>query len=305
MTSTVKILLQVLSTLGILAWGAAVFVGLHFYSGCSFAVSIPSALVTALLMYFFLSLARQYAQPKTEGNYGALGKVKKWGFFGVYCLVSLLSALFVAHAVFCTTVMKSNVQARALETLDGIVRVTGDANTQGSYLEYVDQMLADYRNANPNAHTKADLLDAELADLNDHLTVNSHYSDIKREMTDYWQYADGSVRDWNWFYVSQYLDEMGPNLTRWQQQLADGSRQGLNKMPEGLFYEYQARLVPGQELDMSDFYTFGGHDFSWQALLLILGLQTVIILSWIAVCQDPTKRATGIGGGGIDGVGTW
>lgn len=295
MPKIAQILLNILSAAGILIWGAAVFVGVHFASHCSWPVSISAAAGCILLMFFFLTLARHYAQPKANSQYGKTAVVKKWTFIGIYTVISLISSVYVIHAVACTTHYKEDIQIKASEELNELRAMINTAPAaKGSYMEYVNLQLANYRNANPNNLTDLSQIDTEVSDLYDLYVTNSGYPQLSQEIKQFGEKASWAVDNWYIFTVGKLLDELAIKKPAWEAGLIECSKKGLELEPAYLHLDftplhtnYPELAKPLSSPSMQGL-TLGG-------LLTVVVLQIIILLSWLAVCVDPNKGAKGLG----------
>lgn len=294
MKTTQKIL-TLLSAIGILCWGVAVFVGVHFASAGSWPASVAVGLASILLMGFFFFLSSHFAQPRSASEYGRSVEVKKWVFIAIYWALSLGSLPYVLHAVGCTTSLKEDIRSKAGEEFEALqIMVSKDGSQQGSYKEYVDGILANYRNSNPNHLTDADKLDMELTDLSDQFLVSSGYPALRAAIVAYWEPASYAVDHWDIFTVSDCLHELDSRKTEWDAKIAECS-----KYPTGSKYDLTDiwREYKAPELTYTDLSEPLRHPSLGQApalgWLLVVVLQALIMLSWITVCRSRFKNPLG------------
>lgn len=304
MSTLAKTLLNILSIAGILIWGAAVFIGIHFASHGSWPISISCAVGCALLMYFFLSLARLYAQPKASNRYGKAAVAKKWIFIGIYAVISIVSAWYVLHAVACTTVFKEGVQQKAADEFTELRAMINSApSAKGSYLEYVDLQMSNYRNANPNNLTDESLLDNEVKDLYDLYVTNSGYPQLSQEIKQFGEKASWSIEKWHIFTVGEMLEQLVAKKPQWERQLAECSKKGLELEPAELHVDFTPLNTNYPDL-AEPLFTPSAKGITATGILTVVLLQIIILLSWVAVCVDPNKGAKGLGGN-KPGFATW
>lgn len=298
MSKTIKIFLNVLSIAGILVWSVIVMIGVYYSAACSWAVAIPSAIACALLMGFLLYLARYFSQPKESNDFSVAGVVKKWVSFGLYCLVAIISAWWFCHAVAVATVLRAQVQPKAqvqLNELRAMINpTTGSGAAKGSYMEYVDSRLANYRNYNPNNRHDSSELDADLRNLRDLLVTNSGYPLTAAEIKDFGERASYAVDNWDLLTVGSYVDELGKKKVEWEKKLVECSRKGNVDEFTSLHVEYAPLSTHDTNLAAPLFDT-GAGGVTGYAVMLMLLLQIIILLSWLAVSVDKVRAPRGVG----------
>lgn len=297
-----KVVLTVLSLIGLLAWGACVFVGAHFASDCSWPFSVSAGVGAAVLMAFFYFLACHYSRPDSQSQYGSAANTKKWIFFIIYGVVSIASAWYVLHAVACFTTYKEEIQNKAGDEFAALRAMTGD-NDPGGYMEYVNGQLANYRNANPNHHTDGALLDKEVDDLYDLYLTRSEYPQLKQKIRQFGEPASWAVENWDIFTVSSYLHELDKKKAEWDAKLIECSKKGLELEPAELHEDYKP-LGPTYNDLAKPLLNPSAKSITAAGVLTVLVLQLIILLNWISVCVTTHKGATGIKGN-VQGVTTW
>lgn len=295
MPSIAKILLNILSIAGLLIWGAAVFVGVHFVSRCSWPVSISSAAVCTLLMYFFLALARHYARPGATSRYGKTAVTKKKVFIIIYAVISLASSIYVLHAVACTTKYKEDIQLKASEQLNELRAMINTApSAKGSYMEYVNLQLANYRNSNPNNLTERTQIDTEVSDLYDLYVTNSGYPQLSQEIKQFGEKASWAVDNWYIFTVGELLEELTTKKPEWETKLIECSKKGLELEPASIHRDFTPLQTNFPDL-AKPLSTLSAKCLSLEGILTVILLQIIILLTWVSVCVDPNKGAKGLG----------
>lgn len=309
MSKFVKNLLTVLSLIGLLAWGACVFVGVLFISDCSLPVSIASGVGCALLMGFFFFLSCHYARPEAGADYGAAANTKKWIFIVIYWILSIVSAWYVLHAVACTTVYKEEIQSKAHDEFVALRTMTSDnSSTPGSYMAYVNERLVHYRDKNPNHYTDSKLIDKDIAVLNDMYVKNSGYPELKEQIRQFGEPASYSVENWDIFTVSTYLARLDSEKDKWDSEIVKCAENGLDaekdlNMPQNMRQPYKP-LEPTYSDLVSSLKTPSVKGIEIIGIVTILVLQIIIMLAWIAVGVSTRKGATGIHNNKI-GVAVW
>lgn len=300
MSKSMKIFLNILSWCGIAVWSLIVLIGVHYAYGCSWAVSIPAGIVCALLMGFLLYAAKYFSHPKESNDFSAGGVVKKWLFFGLYCAVSLISAWWLLHAVAVATVLKEQVrpaaQVQIAELRTMVSPETGAGATKGSYMEYVETRLSNFRNYNPNNRHDSSELDADLRNLRDLLVTNSGYPNLAREITDFGERADYAIDNWDLLTVGSYVDEMARKKPEWEKKLVEcGKKADIDEF-ESLHVEY-APLATHNTALAEPLFRPSASNITGVGIVLILLLQIVILLNWIADLRDKVSAPRGLGAG--------
>lgn len=294
MSSFVKSLLTVLSVIGLLAWGACVFVGVHFASDCSWPVSISAGVGCALLMGFFFFLACHYSRKQAGSEYGAVARTKKWVFLGIYALLTLCSAWYVLHAVACTTTYKEEIQSKAGEEFQALRAMTADKETTpGSYMEYVNERLIHYRTANPNHQTDTEILDKEVDDLYDLYVTKSNYPQLKLKIRQFGEPASYAVEHWDIFSVSSYLHDLDKKKSSWDTEIAACAENAAELEPANLREPY-IPLKPTYTDLATPLLNPSSKGVTFAGILTAVVLQLLILLSWVAVAVSTQKGATGI-----------
>lgn len=297
MSKTVQNLLNLLSTIGILLWGFGVFLGVHFASTCSWAVSIPAAVVVTLMMYLLLYMARRYAVPAVSGDFSAAGEARKKLFFALYCLVALFSAWYVMHGVTATTTLKNEVRPRAEAQLQALRDMTspvsGAGATKGSYQEYVENETANFRNYNPDRLTDASQLEAQVNDLHDLLLTKNDYKLLSKEIRDYGPYAQQSIEAWDWLSVARYATELARCKAEWDRKLIACSQTAAVPPYAAVHTDY-VPIAGATDSGAEHLNNTGLTSFSVAGILVVFFLQLIIILSFLAVCRARTKPPVGL-----------
>ena len=254
------------------------------------------AVVCLVLMGFFLFLARRYAQPKQTNDYSHKGVVKKWLFFGLYLLVSAVSAPWVLHGLALFGPVREAVQPAATVQLQELRTIIAKSETgpapQGSYLEFVDERMADYRRLNPNHRTVANELDAEVKDVQTLLTVKSGYPELRAKIKDLGEKADGSVKDWNLLYVGQDLQELEKQKPVWTEKIVRMSETANSEKTVSINRAYRPAVTDAKGLTARLFELRGENVTAVSVGLLVL-LQLIIVFSWIYVCVDRMRAPVG------------
>jgi len=303
MSSFAKTLLTVLSVLGILAWGAGVFVGAHFAYDCSWPVSVSMGLGSMLLMGFFFFLSCFYARPKAGSEFGSGAMTKKWVFISLYLAVSIASAYYMIHAVACFTTFKTEIQEKANDEFTALKGMINEAASgQGSYKKYVNRQLAQYRDANPY-FSDAAALDQEVADLSDLYLVKSQYPSLRGEIVSFGERAEYSIKHWDVFSVSSYLHQLDTKKGEWDTALVKCSQKGLEREPSNLHNAYEA-IGPTYNDLATPLLNPSISNIDMASSMTMAVLQVLILMSWLAVGIARDKRATGLQSN--DGtVGVW
>lgn len=292
--STVKSLLNVLAVVGIIAWSGAVFIGVHFASHCSWPVSLSAAVACGLLMYFFLYLSRLYFDPDSVEGQSKSANTRKWVFFALYVLVSLVSAWWLLHGIAATSLYKEEIQPVAKTQLDELKTYIDDEHEpDGSYMQYVSEQKASYRAKNPNNLTNTDRLDEDVNDLGDLYVSASGYGELRDEISRFIKRARPAINNWDIFAVSKYVDELSDRKPQWEEKLVLCSRNDADKM-QGEFVHVDFQTGSKIDPDLATpLFTPSTAGITGLGLGILVILQIVIILSWIAVCNNGRKGADG------------
>ncbi len=298
MSKKIRLFLDILSVTGIFAWVIVMMPGVYYASGCSWAVSVPVSLGCGLLMGFFLYTARYFSRPKESNDFSVSGVVRKWLFFGLYAVVGLVSAWWVLHTVAVASTLRDSIQPAArvqlAELRTMINPATGSGAAKGSYMEFVESRLANYRNYNPNNRTESDELDADLRNLKDLLVATSGYPMLSAEIKDFGERASYAVDNWDLFTVGSYVDELARQKPIWEKRLAECSRNANTDMFAMLHTEYAPLDTHDTRLAYGIFHPSWAN-VSFGGVALVLLMQIVILSSWVAVSVDKVRSPKGVG----------
>lgn len=294
----INIALIILSVLGLLLWTAGTFIGLFFYSGGSYGISIPLALAIGGLMALFLYLTRRYTALSTKGYRAKEAKRYKWLYLALYIVVSVASICFVMHSVAVTTTIKNDCRTAALEDLRGIYNLVDKNAPDGSYPKYVNMQIDRYRQG--NGHKNASTLNFECDQLRQRLEEKSGYNNLRDEITEYWQTADYTVRSWDLIFLPSMLNTFHDRQTVWVDSLQTCSAAGDSDIYKSLHTPYIVSYKPQTDL-YHKFRSLNISDFSGWSIPIALLLQLLIIGSWLAMLKGGSHRSSGIedGDGGI------
>lgn len=304
----INIGLSILSVIGLLLWTAAAFLGLFFYSGGSYGISIPLAVAIGGLMALFLFLTRRYTAFSAHGYRAREAKKYKWIYLALYIIISLGSICFVMHAVAVSTTIKNDCRTAALEDLRGLYNIVDRNAPDGSYPEYVNNQVRRYRQG--NGHKDASTLNFECQQLRERLEKRSGYNNLADVVREYWSEADYTVRNWDLFYLPSTANTYHDKQTVWVDSIQGCSNAGAAGIYAMLHTPYIAGYKPKAEL-YHKFRSINSSDFSGWCIPVALLLQILILGSWIAMLKGGNERSTGVNtdeyGGGVvwDSNSTW
>lgn len=145
MNKTLKLVLMIVSIIGLLFWTACCFLGMYFADDGKLMVAIPITLVIALALFFsYLLMIKTQDKDATQGNRDR-AKTVNIIMICVYAIATIGSAYYINHLVK-TYDSKADIQktaAAAIEELE--VTFSEDANTANSYRDWVYTELERYK----------------------------------------------------------------------------------------------------------------------------------------------------------------
>ena len=295
----VNVLLIILSVLGLMLWTAGTFIGLYFISGGSYGISIPLAVAIGGLMTLFLFMMRRYTGFMKNG-YRARESAKWNGLFLIlYILFSVGSVYFVMHAVAVTTTIKDKQRTAALEDLRGLLNLVYVNAPDGSYPKYVNMEVERYRQG--NGQKDASTLDFESEQLRQRLLEKSGFNNLQNEITEYWQTADYTVRNWDLIFLPEVTNVLHDRQQIWVDSLQKSSDMGNYDRYASLHTPYNPQFTPSSDL-YSQVRGVSGSDFSGWAIPVALLLQVLILGSWIVLLVGGSSSASGIDTSGNDNL---
>lgn len=304
----INIGLSILSVIGLVLWTAASFLGLFFYSGGSYGISIPLAVAVGGLMALFLFLTRRYTSFAAQGYRTREANRFRWIYLGLYIFVSLGSVFFVMHAVAVSTTIKNDYRTSALEDLRGLYNIVDKNAPDGSYAEYVNNQVNRYRQG--NGHKDASTLNFECQQLRERLEKRSGYNNLSDVVKEYWSEADYTVRNWDLFYLPSTVNTYHDKEAAWVDSIQSCSNAGAAGIYATLHTPYISTYKPKSDLYYK-FRSINSSDFSGWCIPVALLLQILILGSWIAMLKGGNERSTGVNtseyGGGVvwDSKSTW
>lgn len=286
--------LVVLSVLGLLLWTAGVFFGLYFYGGGSLGLSIPVAAGSGALMAFFLFMGRHYTIEAKTDRRSNDDKVRQWVFIALYSILSLCSLIFVLHAVAVATTLKERYQTQTLEDLGGMLNLVDPQGPDGSYAKYVNSEVTRYRQG--NAHKDPSTLEFESQQLRQILTEKSGYNNLQKDVSNYWQTADFTVREWKVMSLPATLNTFNERHSQWIDSMQKAGETANTGIYAPSHVAYKPDYQPKSQLYTS-INSFGGYDFAGWAIPIALLVQVLIVLSWVALSGGGYNPPTGINDG--------
>lgn len=214
---SLNITLSVLSVIGIILWTIGAFFGLYFFSCGSLGLAVPIAFGSGLLLALFIWLTRRYTGYVAEAYRRKEAARFRMIYLAAYIAVVLGSGWLVMHAVAVSTTIKTEYRDSAVKDLAGLYNLVDNRAPAGSYAEYVNEQLQRYREGNYQKETST--LEFECSQLEQKLTKSSGYAALQREITDYWQYADKTVRDWDMWYLPSTAFTFHSRMNEWRSAL--------------------------------------------------------------------------------------
>ncbi len=285
----IHIFLLVLSFIGIILWTAGLFIGSFFFTGGSWGISLPLAVAVGALMAFMLYLMRRYTDP--YASTATMPDQKRFRIlYGViYGVLALGSAWFVMHSVAVTTSIRTQQKQAALEDLAQLYNVVNPNGSRGSYTEYINEEVRRFHDANTDMDpTTLSMKEAQLSNL---LLQSEGFNKVSNDITDYWQTADATVRNWDLLNLPSQAGIFAERKDEWFLRLNTASSAANVAPYSATHIAYECKFTPRADLNAA-FTKLSGKDFSVASIAVMLVLQLLILGVWLAMLSGGKTQGT-------------
>lgn len=268
-------LLLAIHAIGVLLLCTCFFFGLNYYLGGAIAISIPSVLVLAIIL--FLTVAGMVKFKSTE-VYAKKAKINEAVLGGLYVVLAFVSAFFIYHFVTIALNTQTEIQRLAEKQFEEIEHMFG--NDEGSYQQYVIGRLLIYKEDLKNQND--DLLQDKLSLAEDNLMAGykTTVGEKERIVAD----CQAAIRNWNWLTVSAALEKLTKNKRDWQEKLTECSMGD----PVGKKEPFQYHPEYNEDLTLRLSIISGGGAWGW-TIIVLLFLHFIILLVYLATPRGITQ----------------
>lgn len=300
-----KLLLLILCIIGLLLWTVSFFFGFNYIQKGALMVSIPVTLFVFLLMGFMIFLMKRFSDPQGADNY-RLAKNTETAAIVIYAIASLCTAVFIGHFVNVTMNEKTAVQDKVDKELRELERIfympemeETEGKTledlalldieEGSYLAWVLEESDNYQKELSSTYQDSTTVDARVEAMADSLLDKSGFWNLLNEVHPFIVKCRNAVERWNWLTVSERISMLEANKKDWENKVEKCATYCQYTKNEG--YKCNAKVHYSDIA--AQLTTLSTSDFSLSALLLIIVLQVMMLLSYIAgrpkTGKDPLK----------------
>ena len=275
-----KVFLKVLSAIALLAWTAAFVLGFN-YRFDSIPVACLLGIFLAALVVLVIYFLMRWSNPSLNDNV-AKAKNREIACISAYALLFALTVTDVAHFVTVQTDVKAQIKPVAEKRIAELERIfSSDPETEGSYLNYVEQKSVLYRTElkgvyYDNSHT----LDVKCQAFKDDLMGDGRFAELQYDVEALLGKCRYSVYYWVPWTISGYLDRLDSDLESWESEVVELSMKHI------WIREKNEPFVPNSLADGSrladEIRNPSMSRFGVLTILLVVVLQFFILLPYIA-----------------------
>lgn len=283
---TKKIILNSLCVIGLILWAICFYIGFAYYRPDAIMTTVIAAVFVFLLMGGLVIAMKRFGDPQSvlgKVNYNVARNTERLAWV-IYAIVSLASAVFILHFVNIDLNHKDTIVRNAndqIQEIDRIFAPIGD-KAPGSYDEWVEQRVKAHIDTIENEGTKKFQATAMREKL-----IPENCKELFTKADDLRGYSAGAISNtWTWWFGGanqmQELQELKP---KYEEELKKYSLAANGA-------EYDMKAIHNERLT-DELTKLSGGDFTFMGILLVLILQALILLSYIAFRpkhhHDPVK----------------
>lgn len=272
-----KIFLNVLSGIGLLAWCSCFALGFNYQQGGALTISLLLFVFLIAFLGMLLYLMKRWSNPKIS-DHKANAKKREMICGALYVLAIIFSVGGVAQFITVQTSVKNEVSPLVQQRIMELERVFGDENTQGSYLHHIQEIIMPtYTKYLESKYDDDNTIQLALSRLQDELTKDGDFTVLQDNVESFLGYCRYSVQNWVPWTVSAYISELDNNIGDWEAQVTEMStnHEWASSEPFVINSIAKDKLV-NRIINPSD------SIFSGLAILLMIVMQVVILLSYLA-----------------------
>lgn len=274
-----KIFYNFLWIAGLLIWSCCFAMGFNYGHGDSLVISIILLLAVLAIMGIAVFLLNKWANPLSSVN-KKNAKAKELTCLVVYAIMVILTLNGFAHFVAVQTDVKSEVRPQALSRINELRRVFGNENKEGSYISYVHELSATYRNAMKADYADESTVKLAVSEFEDEMMGEGNYERLKNQSNKFLADCQQSVEYWIPWNVTEYLTQLDLNSENWANDLIRMSERNDWVKTTGDKYiphiDTETKLA-AQVINPSI------SDYSILAIVLIVVLQILVLFPYLRV----------------------
>ncbi len=289
MNKTLKLVLMIVSIIGLLFWTACCFLGMLYAFDGRLEIAIPLTLLLAVALFLsYLLMLKTQDKNATQGN---RDRAKTLGvvMIAVYAVATLVSAFYINHLVKVENEYKKETKDNATLAIKELETEFGDAETAGSYEHYIyNTAIPTFEtqlnlNMTANDSTDLELLEKWLLGI-DQFASSGSFSELREAVEKETKKMKNAVKKWNVFNsvsVLRQLKELIENKPKQEEQLKAWVKSREKEEYPFLHdepYEFSPEVDCTHLLDQV---THSSFKVSLVAILIMLALQVVILLGYL------------------------
>ena len=285
-----KMFFLILCCLGLILWAVGFFFGFNYIQNGALMVSIPVAIFVLVLMGGMIYLMKRFCNPNGADNYRVAKNTEKVALV-IYAIASLCTAVYIGHFVSVSMNDKTVIQDQVdkeLKELDRIFDIS-EQPVAGSYMSWVLDECENYKIKLQGEGRDSSTIIVKVAELEDELVNQSGFSNLQDNVQKFLGECSYSVKNWVWLTVSEKISLLEANKEIWEKE----AEQCALKSEYAKNEPYKCNQTVSFSNIASPLTTISGKDFSIPAIILIIVLQIMILLSYLAdrpnTGRDPIK----------------
>lgn len=287
-----KIILNTLCVIGLILWVLCFYIGFAYYRPDAVMTTIIAAVFVFLLMGGLVYLMKRFGDPASlagDINYNVARNTERLCWV-IYAIISLVSAVFILHFVNIDLNHKDRIINDANNQVEELARIFAlpETKTQDSYCDWVEKRVKAYTENIKNEGTRK----AQAAKKRSEL-MPPNCKMLLTQADDLRGYSAWSLQNtWYWWFGGanqmQQLETMKP---KYEAELMEYS-----KAAKGAVYDMNAIHHEPLTKELAN---LSGNDVTFMGILLVLILQALILLAYIAFRPNRPDGPTRAKGDGI------
>ena len=274
-----KTFFLILCVLGLILWTVGFFFGFNYTQSGALMVSIPVSIFVLVLMGSMIYLMKRFCNPNGADNYRVAKNTEKAALV-VYIIVSLCTAVYIGHFVSVSMNDKTTIQDQVTKELQELDRIFDDSDTpvSGSYMSWVLDECENYKIKLQGDGMDSTTIVVKVAELEDELVEKSGFSNLRDNVRKFLGECNYSVKNWVWLTVSEKISLLEANKSIWEESVEECALKSEYAKNE----PYKCNSTENHTDIASPLTSISGSDFSISALILVIVLQIMILLSYLA-----------------------